>query len=453
MQSSDVDRSLNYIYKNTDLGMRAVTTLSEIVYGLLNYLDKERDAAFLKDYVNKGGKCSFIECSKEAADSIERQMKQQGIRFVSSGTTTMDGKRTIVFSDQDAQDVSRIVNRYRCDHSRGGIISKEQLSEMSHGSLLKVAGLDKYDAAMMTEIAKEQGISCSVESGKGESFNVIFNSADRDRVSNVKMTLALQKAHRNAYEGYKAQYDYEESLSREFSEKAAMHNTNVPLYLADINGNTMVVTADKVTYTEYGGAETVVDYSDSDRDTTVMQLVSSMDNPRPLSKEQYQKYIQSDLAGKKQMAIEADKRCGRPAFSQAQIEEIKEMEENQSLYEQKLAMDNPEQEVYSYSYLNNDMRMATFQEYEEINREAVHDKKEFRETNVPEIYDDARSFYRGMRDELESVPIEEEQYADAVISNDLDEMEKLDEAFERDDFAIEMMNDLDANMLPDDRQA
>lgn len=42
MQSSDVDRSLNYIYKNTDIGMRAVTTLSEIVYGLLNYLDKDR---------------------------------------------------------------------------------------------------------------------------------------------------------------------------------------------------------------------------------------------------------------------------------------------------------------------------------------------------------------------------------------------------------------------------
>ena len=99
------------------------------------------------------------------------------------------------------------------------------------------------------------------------------------------------------------------------------------------------------------------------------------------------------------------------------------------------------------------MRMATFQEYEEINREAVHDKKELRETDVPEIYDDARSFYRGMRDELESVPIEEEQYADAVISNDLDEMEKLDETFEKDDFAVEMMNDLDANMIPDDRQS
>ena len=178
-----------------------------------------------------------------------------------------------------------------------------------------------------------------------------------------------------------------------------------------------------------------------------------MENPRPLSKEQYQEYIHSDLAGKKEIVIDADKRCGRPEFTQAQIEEIKEMEENHSLYEQKLAMDNPEQEVYNYSYLNNDMRMATFQEFEEINREAVHDKKELRETDVPEIYDDARSFYRGMRDELESVPIEEEQYADAVISNDLDEMEKLDEAFEKDDFAVEMMNDLDANMLPDDRQS
>lgn len=453
MQTSDVDRSLNYIYKHADIGMRTVSTLSEVIYGLLNYLDKDRDAAFLKNYLAKGGNCSFIECSKDAADSIERQMKQQGIRFVSSGTTTMNGKRIIIFADKDAQDVNKIVNRYRCDHNRGGVVTKDQLSEMSHGSMLKVVDLDKYDANMMAEIATEQGISCSVESGKGDRFNVIFNSAERDKVNNIKMTLALQKAHRNAYEGYKAQFDYEESLSREFSEKAAMHNTNEPIYLADIDGNTMIVTADKVTYTEYGGAEIVVDYADRNRDDTVMQLVASMNNPRPLSKEQYQDFVREDLAGKKEIAIEADKRCGRPGFSQAQIEELKEAQENLALYEQKLAQDNPEQEVYSYSYLNNDMRMATFQEYEEINREAVHDKKELRESNTPEIYDDARSLYRGMRDELESVPIEQEQYAEAVMENDIDELEKLDEEFEKDDLAVEMMNDLNADMIPDDRQA
>ena len=38
------------------------------------------------------------------------------------------------------------------------------------------------------------------------------------------------------------------------------------------------------------------------------------------------------------------------------------------------------------------------------------------------------------------------------MENDLDELEKLDEEFEKEDLAVEMMNDLNADMIPDDRQ-
>jgi hypothetical protein len=38
------------------------------------------------------------------------------------------------------------------------------------------------------------------------------------------------------------------------------------MYFADAKGNTMIVTADKVTYQEYGGAETVIDCFDDERE-------------------------------------------------------------------------------------------------------------------------------------------------------------------------------------------
>ena len=214
----------------------------------------------------------------------------------------------------------------------------------------------------------------------------------------------------------------------------------------------MTVTADKVVYKEYGGAETVIDYADFGRNKTITDFIAGMNNGRELTKGQFQFYEEADLTGKKQIVIRADHENGRPGFSREQIAELKKMEENRLLYEQKLSMDNPEQEVYSYSYLNNEMRMAAFQEYEAINREAVHDKKELRETDAPAIYDDARSLYRGMRDEYEEVPTEAEKYAEYIIDNEIDRLEELEEEFNRADQFTEIIHDADANMLPDDRQ-
>lgn len=452
MQSSDVDRSINYIYKNLDLGMRSILTLADLVNGMLSYLDQDRDANFLKRYVAKGGKCSFITCTKEAAVSIERALRQNGIRFVSSGNTTMEGNRIIVFADKDSRDVSKIVNRYRCEHNKGGLMPKEQLSELSGGSMRKVTNLGKYDASMAVEIAERHAINVSVENGRGDTFNVVFSSTDRKAMESIKMTLALQKAHKEAYSGYCTQYDYEEKIAQDISRKASNHTTNEPIYIADLEGNTMTVTADKVVYKEYGGAETVIDYADFGRNKTITGFIAGMNNGRELTKGQFQLYEEADLTGKKQIVIRADHENGRPGFSREQIAELKKMEENRLLYEQKLSMDNPEQEVYSYSYLNNEMRMAAFQEYEAINREAVHDKKELRETDAPAIYDDARSLYRGMRDEYEEVPTEAEKYAEYIIDNEIDRLEELEEEFNRADQFTEIIHDADANMLPDDRQ-
>ena len=56
-------------------------------------------------------------------------------------------------------------------------------------------------------------------------------------------------------------------------------------------------------------------------------------------------------------------------------------------------------------------------------------RKSLRESDAPIIYDDARSLYRGFKDEIETVPYEEERYAEAVIDYDLEELKRLDKEF------------------------
>ena len=104
------------------------------------------------------------------------------------------------------------------------------------------------------------------------------------------------------------------------------------------------------------------------------------------------------------------------------------------------------------SYLNNEMGMEEFKEYEKINQEAVHDEKEANETDAPIIYDDARSLYRGFKDEVEIRDYKDERYAEAVMDMDLDELNHMKQEFNRIDQLDDFRNDRNGNRIPDDRE-
>lgn len=450
MQQTDIDRTINLLFKHSDLLLKSATVLTDTLYGLLNYLSNGYDTKLLNKHLKNGGKFEFLLCETKAAPELEMKLKREGVPYICSSVATIDGKKMFLYADKDARLVERVVNEYRCEHNKGGLHSKDIVYTYANGDIHRIKGLDRYEATLFIEYAKQQGIFVAVEAPDRNTYQVVYASGDRHIMDNIKMTIAIQKTYPKAYHALKEQIDYEDQCKSDLISKAQKHETNVPLYLVDFSGNYFIVTADKATYHEYGGAESVIDYMDYDRDEKIAAFISTMDNPRELNPLDFNKYEEAGIETKKDIVKAAD--LGRPTLSLEEVEDIRKMLDERQLYELKLAQDNPEQEIYGYAYTNSEMRMASFEEMEQINGEAVHDKKEFRETAHPILYDDARSMYRGFRDEDEHIDMEAEKYADAVMDGRYDELEKLDEEFSRDDLATEIMNDLNANMIPDDRE-
>lgn len=451
MQQADIDRTINLMFKHSDLMLRSTTVLTDTLYGLLNYLNSGREGKILEKHLQAGGKFEFVMVENSGAPEIEARMKQAGIAYVSSGISTMEGKKLFLYADKDTSEVRRIVNEYRCTHNKGGLHSKDLVYTYSKGSIRKIKDLDRYDATLMIEKAKQKGIFVSLETPDKDSYNIIYSESDKKVMDNIKLTLAIEKTYPAAFKAIKDQLDYEAKNKCNLMKIAIEHKQNDPLYFADLAGNYMIVSADKVTYHEYGGAESVIDYGDFDRESRISGLVSGMEQPTQLNHSQFQQYVQSGLLEKKDIICRGA--SGRPVPTHEQLLDLRKMDDDRILYERKLAQDNPEMEIYQYSYTNNEMRMGTFEDLEQINTDAIHDRKELRETNDPILYDDARSMYRGFRDESMYVDLEEEQFADAVMEGRVEEIERLNDEFSRDDLVSEMMNDQNSNLIPDDRES
>ena len=423
-----------------------------MLYGYLNYLNHDKNANFLSNYLAHGGKCEFVESSKEGAGEIERMLKQEGVKYVVSELSSLNGRKIFIYADKDANTVDKVINKYRCNYCKGGIVPKSVINEMSSGYMRKLYDLSKYEAVLFSETSKLAGINIALENPSNEKYNLVFNKTDASKINNIKMTISIQEAHKKAFEWIKKQIDYEEKVLLNLSEKIHNQENNIPIYIADLNGNTMITTADKVTYREHGGAEVVIDYSDTNRNEQIEQYLCIMNNPRELDEKVFKQYELSPLTKKVDILIAADKENGRPEFSQSEFLDMQTMIESRMLYEQKLAQDKSEQEIYQYSFLNNEMRRATFEAFEKTNEEHIHNQKEIREVKELVLYDEARSIYRGFRDKDEKIPFDLEKRAENILNQNLDDINRMSEEFQHDDFTFELSNDANGNMIPDDKE-
>lgn len=395
--ANEVDRTVNLVHKNTDITLKGVTTFMTVLATIGSWIDRNNEMSFLKEHMAAGGDVQTVLVDSDHLRTLEQNLDQQGVEYHVFNGANVNGQSIVCFRDIDEHDVMKAAHAIRYQYRSGGTISKEMLSIESGDRMIKIPKLDWYEAKTLEGLAEQHRIHMYIEQKSEKTFDVYFSEDDRDMCEKMKRTLAIQTAHPDVRHAIKKQVDYETKNEKDLMYDAVKYEGSIPYYIVDAKGGVMRVTEDLVSYRGNDGEEISVAYTDPLRETTIRNQIAGMSCPVKLDVQSYADYERSE--NPQRFLAEKDIENGRPKYSPKEqdafkrLEKIKEIE-NRELMEEKLAMSNPNQEILEYSYMNNEMRMTTFQEFEQINEDAIHDRNE-QFVLDGEFYDDARSLYRG----------------------------------------------------------
>lgn len=456
MGAQDVDRSINLFFKTSDLAFKSITLASDVVNCLLKYIDKiDVDKYVTKKLLNsKEGACCF-KCPEKDLQGITAMLKKEGIHFMNSSAISLNGETLIVYPKEEAKAVEKIIAQYRYDHSIGGIVPHQMLEQYANGNVRKIPGLSVTEATLFTEYAKAAGINVSLQNPKENEWNVLYSMSDERKINNIRMTMAFMLTDPECRKAMERMIEDENQKFMEIKEKACTIDGKEPMYAADLEGNTMTVNSRGAVFHKKDGEVVTISHNDPEKEERIAGLLSEMNQPRELTMDEYKEYINSDIQKGKELVVQSDRRHGGVELTFEEYMAMKKMQDQRLLYEQKLAKDNPEMEIYAYSYDNNEMRMAAFDAFERINQEAVHDRKEQHESDAPIFYDDARTLYESYTSEVPALDYEQERHAEEIIDTGRDEKfmeeyERADQEYKRDDFITDLMNDQNGNFIPDE---
>ena len=164
-----------------------------------------------------------------------------------------------------------------------------------------------------------------------------------------------------------------------------------------------------------------------------------------LKEKEYMDFTKKSPKHQKQILSEKDKSAGRPEMDIEAYLDMRKALESKALYEEKLALDNPEHEIYNYAFENNEMRMAAFEEYERLNRDVIQEKKS--RYLDPEIHESLKNVDMQYPDTESNTQIEEAE--EQIFAQDREkEMEHLygDRDWDRTDVGYDKNN----NWIPDE---
>lgn len=444
--SMDVEKNLDYWFKVTNLGLRGVTTVTMVLTEILKLFgDRENEKALLEE-LRQDGKLRFVVSTNEISESLKKELDYQGIPYHESASVSMNGKKVIVFSEKDVLAVENVLAKMRLEHNRGGVIPYSMLIRGTTSIIQEFTTEKECDARIIAELAKEKGINISILDRDFQKCVVCYEKKDAAVMDNIKRTLILQKSYPEMYKHLEKQMAFEEQRNLKLAKEAKLYNQNKPYYLVSTDGTTVEVTANKVTVRE-PGAQTpyVIDTDDITRDGEVEAMVCGMQNPQKFEEKEYMDFTKKNPKHQKQILSEKDKSAGRPEMDIEAYLDMHKALESKALYEEKLALDNPEHEIYNYAFENNEMRMAAFEEYERLNRDVIQEKKS--RYLDPEIHESLKNVDMQYPDTESNIQIEEAEKQ--VFAQDREkEMEHLygDRDWDRTDVGYDKNN----NWIPDE---
>ena len=110
---SSEERNVNMLFKVMDLGLKSVSTVSNVIGDVLKYLNRNPDARLLKNELDHDGNLKFCVCKPEYAKELSARLDRMGIPNLVSASVAMDGACMILFSDKHEKEVEKILAQFR----------------------------------------------------------------------------------------------------------------------------------------------------------------------------------------------------------------------------------------------------------------------------------------------------------------------------------------------------
>lgn len=435
--SIEVERSLDLFFKLTNIYIQGPTNVMDVVKEALKYFDKDPAAKALKSYMKNGGQLDFSICLPQHAKEMSERLKDEGVIFLETSSMANGGVRMFVFADADKERVNKVLKEFRAEHAINGITDKSTFLAYAEGNAIKISNLDFVDAKLIEEHSAKRGIQIMIEEPEKGKFSILYAQKDEKVMNRIKADTAIELSGL-AGQALKKQIEYENENYMKIMRDASAWKYNRPFHIVDLAGNHMKADKYGVTYEGKEGRITI-ERNESDFNERLNELMIKMRGPVRLTEKEYEKF--QNTMNQKEFLIHADRNNGRPIYTKEEYSAIQEMIQKKELYELKLAMLEPDECKYEICIENEDMRMASFEELNDLNEQETKSKSdELNPVLLKEIVGKLHTYV-------------EENIDSEVLNNDLEE-KILDGNAEldryKDDLTWDIMRDRNNNLIPDE---
>lgn len=433
--SYDVEKNIDLSFKTMNLFLTGITSIFEVTEGLLEYCNQDPAANLLKKHIKSNGDLEFTACKKELAPNLEEKFRNAGIVFLRTQNLANGGVTLFVYPSKDRERVEQILNDFRAEHRESAIIDNSTMAAYSKGCVRSVNKLTYEEAVLFTEHAEKKGIPLVVEEPKQGAFKIIYAEKDQEIINRIKANVAMELSGL-AGDALKKQLFYEERKAEYQTDLILNYEKSEPFYLVDLKGHQMKVDKKGVTYQSKDGVITV-ERTEPDFIERTNALYLGLKCPVFLSETQKREF--ENEPEKKKYLVEREKEQGRPSYSKEEYLAIREMMLKREMYEMKLALAEPDQAVFDICLENDEMRLATFEEYNDLNEEKANSS--FTEKDE-RLFSEIREKMNNYVDTPEILDYEQIDFERDI----LDGMEH-DFIYDRD--MMDLQHDKNNNLMPD----
>lgn len=384
--ASTAEQSVDLLFKSSNLVLSTIDTTMNLVNKMLDYLQESKDPMIkaMRNYVKAGGKLEFVVCQPEYGKAYEETLKDAGVHFMQSVNTACGSVCVFIFPEKERMLVNDVLREFRAEYGKNGMVDHQVMQAYSQGRVREINHLTRNEASVFVERAEQSGIKVVISEPGKDRFKVTYAETDINIMNHIKADMAVEFSG-EAGKALNKQLDYENENVVAHLDLIKNYEESEMLYLIDLKGNELQIDRDGVAFYDENGVFDI-EKLDPKFNEKVNVLVMNMKNGVLLNEEQRRAYEQCQ--DKKKFLVDLDHKNGRPQLTEREFQALRELSLKKELYEMKLAMVEPEQGVYDICLECDDMRLATFEELDDINEMKMNQELE------PELLDEMKERFR-----------------------------------------------------------